>query len=83
MHVFYGEKSTGHLVKKICNVSSVIPLDLTDIIFVGRAQYKQHTVMLLNNRDCVRLIWIIRLPWYKGQYTSHSRHENVKLNGLQ
>jgi len=73
-------------VKKIYNVSSVIALELTDVIFAGRAQYKQHTGMLLSNRNCVfsftsvQLIWIIRLPWHEGQYTSHKK---VKQNGLQ
>lgn len=47
------EKSTENLVKKIYKVSSEIAVELTDVIFAGRAQYKEHTVMLLTNRNCV------------------------------
>lgn len=70
------EKRTGTLVMKIYNVSSVIPLGLTDVIFFGRAQYKQNTIMLLNNKNCVfsftsvQLIWMIRHRGTKGNVLS-------------
>jgi len=60
--IFIG-KNTGRLVKKIYNVSSVIPLELTDVIFVGRAQHKQHRVMLLNNRNCVFSFTSVQRIW--------------------